>query len=135
MKKKAGKIKTFFIDIFFGGREYKTTAAAERTPLPVKTVVCFAAATILLLTMIFSFIKISELSGDIVTARRRIANLEEEEEKLRSELEHKYSFAEIVELAESMGYVENGGQIVYIEIDSDEENKEKNDEKEIAEEE
>ncbi len=113
MKKPAGKIKTFFIDIFYGGREYKTTTA-EKTPLPLKTIATFAVATVLLLALVFSFIQTSELSAEIARFKRQITNLKDEAENLKDDLEHKYSYADIVEYAESLGYVKGGGQVVYI---------------------
>ena len=70
MKKKKNdskKIKTFILDIFFGGREYKTTSEKRKTPCPFTTVALAVVSTALVLSLIFSLIEISELSAEIAS--------------------------------------------------------------------
>ena len=58
-------LKIFFLDVFFGGKEYKTKNAEQKTPFPLIPVAMFIAATALILVTIFSIIHISELSSEI----------------------------------------------------------------------
>ena len=109
------KIQLFILDIFHGGQEYKTSTEQKKTPFPVKTVLFSACATILILTLIFSVIKISDLSAEIASLKRQTISLSAKKLSLENELDHRYSFAEIIESAEALGFAENGGRVVYIE--------------------
>ena len=140
MKKKnikSEKLRTFFLDIFFGGREYKTTNDKAKTPFPLVTVALSALTTVLVLALIFSLIKVSDLSAEIASLKRQTVSLSAKENSLKNELDHRYSFAEIIETAKELGYSENGGRIIYIESEnekdsSDEENEEEEKEKSSA---
>ena len=115
------KIKLFILDIFHGGQEYKTSTEQKKTPFPVKTVLFSACATILILTLIFSVIKISDLSAEIASLKRQTISLSAKKLSLENELDHRYSFAEIIESAEALGFAENGGRVVYVETTDAEE--------------
>ena len=114
-------IKFFILDIFFGGRQYKTTADTQKTPFPIATVSIAAITTVLLLSLIFSLIKISDLSAEIASLKRQTISLSSKKASLENELDHRYSFAEIIESAQALGYSENGGRVVYIETGEKEE--------------
>lgn len=127
MKKKKNdskKIKTFILDIFFGGREYKTTSEKRKTPFPFTTVALAVVSTALVLSLIFSLIEISELSAEIASMKRQTVSLEIKKASLENELDHRYSFAEIIETAKALGYSADGGRVVYIETDGGEDNPE-----------
>ena len=80
MKKQAdGKKKpNFFItllrDIFFGGKGYKTVTG-EKTPFPLAIILTSVIATGLTLAMVFSFIKISEVSASIASMKKELVTL------------------------------------------------------------
>lgn len=127
MKKKkidSKKIKTFILDIFFGGREYKTTSEKRKTPFPFTTVALTVVATALVLSLIFSLIEISELSAEIASMKRQTVSLSAKKASLENELDHRYSFAEIIESAKALGYSEGGGRVIYLDPEETEENEE-----------
>ena len=110
------KIQTFILDIFFGGREYKTQNAEKKKPFPLAAVAITAVSTVLILCTIFSLIRISELSSEIASLKKQTVSLASKQASLENELDHRYSFAEIIEYAtKTLGFSENGGRIVYIE--------------------
>ena len=119
-------VKFFFLDILHGGREYKTTPEPEqeRKPFPWKTVAITVCATILILSLIFPLIRISDISAEIASLRRQTVDLSVRKSALANELDHRYSFAEIIETAKALGYAENVGKVVYIETSEPEEESE-----------
>ena len=129
------KLQIFILDIFFGGREYKTKAAARKTPFPFITVFLALVSTVLILCTIFSLIHISELSAEIASLKKQTVSLVAKKASLENELDHRYSFAEIIESAKELGFSEGGGRVVYIDT-NDKEDSERNesDEKENSEE-
>lgn len=108
-------LKIFFLDVFFGGKEYKTKNAEQKTPFPLIPVAMFIAATALILVTIFSIIHISELSSEIAALKKQTITLADKQESLEDDLEHRYSFAEIIEAVKALGFSQDGGKIVYIE--------------------
>jgi hypothetical protein len=114
-------LRLFLLDVFFGGREYKTKNAERKTPFPFIPVTLFIIATALILVTIFSIIHISELSSEIASLKKQTISLSSKEESLKNELDHRYSFAEILEAVKALDFVEGGGKIVYIEpkVDTD----------------
>ena len=119
------KLQIFILDIFFGGREYKTKAEAKKTPFPFITVFLALISTILILCTIFSLIRISELSSEIAALKRQTISLVAKKDSLENELDHRYSFAEIIESAKELGFSEDGGRVIYVETkgkDASEEN-------------
>lgn len=119
-----GKLRLFILDIFHGGQQYKTTEDSEKPPFPVKTVLLSALTTVLMLTLIFSLIKISDLSAEIASLKRQTVSLSAKKDSLENELDHRYSFAEIIESAEALGFAEDGGRVIYIETANGEEDPE-----------
>lgn len=113
-------LKIFLLDVFFGGREYKTKNAEKRTPFPFIPVALFIIATALILTTIFSVIQISELSSEIATLKKQTVSLASKEESLKNDLDHRFSYAEIREAVIALGFSEDGGKVVYIEPKSNE---------------
>ena len=113
--KKKNSLRTLLLDVFFGGREYKTKNAEKKAPFPFFTVSLFIISTALILVTIFSVIHISELSSEIASLKKQTVSLISKEESLKNELDHRYSFAEIIEAAKELGFSEDGGKIVYIE--------------------
>ena len=128
-------VKFFILDIFYGGREYKTTQEPEhqKTPFPLKTVALTVCITVLILSLIFPLIKISEISSEIASLRRKTVDLSVKKASLANELDHRYSFAEIIETAKELGYAENVGKIVYIDTTVQEESDASQDETETDE--
>lgn len=114
-------LRLFLLDVFFGGREYKTKNAERKTPFPFIPVTLFIIATALILVTIFSIIHISELSSEIASLKKQTISLSSKEESLKNELDHRYSFAEILEAVKALDFVEGGGKTVYIEpkVDTD----------------
>ena len=108
-------LKLFLLDVFFGGREYQTKNAEKKTPFPFVTVALFIIATVLILVTIFSIIHISELSSEIASLKKQTISLSDKQESLENELDHRYSFAEIIEAVKALGFSPDGGKIVYIE--------------------
>ena len=118
------KLQIFFLDIFFGGREYKTQADTKKTPFPFVTVMLALLATVLILCTIFSLIRISELSAEIATLKKQTVSLAAKEASLRNDLDHRYSYAEIIEISKELGFYEDGGRIIYVETEKDEDSEE-----------
>ena len=116
-------VKFFILDIFYGGREYKTTSEPDhqKTPFPLKTVALTVCVTALILSLIFPLIKISDISAEIASLRRQTVDLSVKKASLANELDHRYSFAEIIGTAKELGYAENVGKIVYINTSAQEE--------------
>ena len=112
-------LKMFLLDVFFGGREYKTKNAEKKTPFPLGPMALFVISTALILTTIFSLIHISELSSEIASLKKQTISLEAKQASLENDLEHRYSFAEIIEAVKSLGFSPDGGKIVYIEPQAD----------------
>ncbi len=108
-------LRAFLLDVFFGGREYKTKNAKRKTPFPFIQVALFIIATALILAIIFSVIHISEISSEIASLKKQIISLTNKEASLENDLDHRYSFAEIIEAVKELGFSEDGGKIVYIE--------------------
>ena len=129
------KLQIFILDIFFGGREYKTKAAERKTPFPFITVFLALVSTVLILCTIFSLIRITELSAEIASLKKQTVSLASKKASLENELDHRYSFAEIIESAKELGFSEDGGRVVYIDPnESEDAASEDSDEKENSEE-
>ena len=111
-------LKIFLLDVFFGGKEYKTKNAERKTPFPLIPVTLFIVTTALILTTIFSIIHISELSSEIASLKKQTISLADKQESLENDLDHRFSFAEIIEAVKSLGFSQDGGKVVYIEPDS-----------------
>lgn len=113
------KLQLFLLDIFFGGREYKTKTAVKKTPFPFITVFLALVSTVLILCTIFSVIHISELSAEIASLKKQSVSLEAKKDSLENELDHRYSFAEIIDTAKELGFSAEGGKVIYIEPDQE----------------
>ena len=103
-----------FRDIFIGGKEYKTVKG-KKTPFPIMTVLCAAATTVLFLILVFSLIKVSEISSEIASMKKEMITLAAKEDKLRGELDHRYSFQEIENTAAALGLSAGNGQKIILE--------------------
>jgi hypothetical protein len=112
-------LKLFLLDVFFGGREYKTKNAEKKAPFPLIPMALFLISTALILTTIFSVIHISEISSEIASLKKQTISLEDKQASLENDLEHRYSFAEIIEAVKALGFSQDGGKIVYIEPQTD----------------
>jgi len=112
---KKSSLQRFLADVFFGGREYKTKNAEGKTPFPFFTVTLFVVSTALILVTIFSVIHISELSSEIASLKKQTVSLISKQESLENELDHRYSYAEIIEATKELGFTEDGGKIIYVE--------------------
>ena len=108
-------LKLFLLDVFFGGQEYKTKNAEKKTPFPLIQVALFIIATALILAIIFSVIHITEISSEIASLKKQIISLTNKQTSLANDLDHRYSFAEIIEAVKELGFSEDGGKVVYIE--------------------
>ena len=122
------KLQIFFLDIFFGGREYKTKNDTKKTPFPFITVFLAFVSTVLILCTIFSLIHISELSAEIASLKRQTVSLYSKKASLENELDHRYSYAEIIESAKELGFSADGGKVIYVEPDSEEDGEDENSE-------
>ncbi|MBQ3490308.1 MAG: hypothetical protein IJA86_06940 [Clostridia bacterium] len=118
------KLKIFFLDIFFGGREYKTKAITGKTPFPFITVLLTAVSTVLILCTIFSLIRISELSSEITSMKKQTVSLSAKKASLENELDHRYSYNEIIDSVKELGFSPDGGRIVYIDTKEKDESEE-----------
>lgn len=112
--KKKNPAALLFRDIFIGGKEYKTVTG-EKTPFPIMTVLCAAATTVLFLILVFSLIKVSEISSEIASMKKEMITLAAKEDKLRGELNHRYSFQEIENTAAALGLSAGNGQKIILE--------------------
>ena len=108
-------LKLFLLDVFSGGHGYRTKNAEKKTPFPLVQVALFIIATALILSIIFSVIHISEISSEIASLKKQIISLTNKQSSLENDLDHRYSFAEIIEAVKELGFAEDGGKIVYIE--------------------
>ena len=114
------KLQIFFLDIFFGGREYKTKNDTKKTPFPFITFFLSLVSTLLILCTIFSLIHISELSAEIASLKKQSISLSAKKDSLENDLDHRYSFAEIIESAKELGFSAEGGKVIYVEPDYEE---------------
>ena len=114
------KLQIFFLDIFFGGREYKTKNDTKKTPFPFITFFLSLVSTLLILCTIFSLIHISELSAEIASLKKQSISLSAKKDSLANDLDHRYSFAEIIESAKELGFSAEGGKVIYVEPDYEE---------------
>jgi hypothetical protein len=112
--KKKNPAALLFRDIFIGGKEYKTVKG-KKTPFPIMTVLCAAATTVLFLILVFSLIKVSEISSEIASMKKEMITLAAKEDKLRGELDHRYSFQEIENTAAALGLSAGNGQKIILE--------------------
>lgn len=112
-------LKIFLLDIFFGGKEYKTKNSEKKAPFPLIPVALFIASTALILVTIFSVIHISELSSEIASLKKQIVNLDAKQESLQNDLDHRFPYVEIIKELEPLGFSKDGGKVVYIEPKSD----------------
>ena len=108
-------LKIFLLDVFFGGKEYKTKNAEQKAPFPLVQVALFVASTALILITIFSIIRISELSSEIASLKKQTISLAAKQESLENDLNHRFSYSEILDAAKSLGFSQDGGRVVYIE--------------------
>lgn len=115
------KLQIFFLDIFFGGREYRTKNAEGKTPFPFVTVFLALVSTVLILCTIFSLIRISELSSEIASLKKQEISLVAKQASLENQLDHRYSVEEIIKVAKELGFSEDGGRTVYVETEKDSE--------------
>ena len=124
MKKKKKKrnikkiIREFIYNLFLGGKEYETELK-KASPLPLKAIVGTIVSTVLVLSLVFSFIEISELSSDIGDLKREAVSLTTREGKLRDDLNHKYPHAELIAAIEEMGFSADGGSTITLEEEAD----------------
>ncbi|MBR5188453.1 MAG: hypothetical protein IKW18_08280 [Clostridia bacterium] len=113
------KIQIFLLDVFFGGREYKTQAATKRKPFPVIALFLALVSTLLILCTIFSVIRISELSAEIASLKKQEISLAAKVVSLENQLDHRYSIPEIRTFAiEKLGFSESGGKIIYVDTNA-----------------
>ena len=112
-------LKMFLSDVFFGGKGYKTQSAEQKTPFPLIPVALFIISTALVLVIIFSVIHISELSSEISSLKKQTISLAAKEESLKNDLDHYYSYDEILAAVKALGFSPDGGPIVYIEPKTD----------------
>lgn len=108
-------LKIFLLDVFFGGKEYKTKNAEQKTPFPLVTVALFVASTALLLIIIFSMIQKTELESEIAALKKQTISLAAKEDSLENDLNHRFSYNEILDAAKALGFSQDGGKVVYIE--------------------
>ncbi len=111
-------LKLFLADVFFGGKGYQTKNAEKKSPFPFIPVATFIIATVLILFTIFSVIRISEISSEIASLKKQTISLAAKEESLEDDLDHRYSFQEILEAVKALGFSQDGGKIIYIEPQS-----------------
>ena len=111
-------LKVFLLDIFFGGKEYKTKKSEKSSPFPLIPVTMFIASTALILVTIFSVIHISELSSEIASLKKQIVSLESKQESLQNDIDHRFPYAQIIEEVEPLGFSKDAGTIIYIEPES-----------------
>ena len=91
----------------------------KKTPFPFITVFLALVSTVLILCTIFSVIHISELSAEIASLKKQSVSLEAKKDSLENELDHRYSFAEIIDTAKELGFSAEGGKVIYIEPDQE----------------
>ena len=123
MKNKENKRQENFLvglirDAFFGGNEYKTVKG-ERSPFPVAVIAGVATTTLLFLMLMFSLIRMSELSASITNMRKELVSVSAKADTLEGEFNRRYPYTEIIAYAEEHGLSANGGRVVIL---PDEEN-------------
>lgn len=93
------------------GTKYETTRSEGTRRFPIFLVLGFAVLTAILMSIIFSFMQISQIQADIAEMRSTIRSLENEERKISRELEGEYS-SQIESLAEDIG-LSGGNRVTY----------------------
>lgn len=93
------------------GTKYETTRSEGTRRFPIFLVLGFAVLTAVLLSIIFSFMQISQIQAEIAEMKSTIRTLEKEERKISRELEGEYS-SQIESLAEDIG-LSGGNRITY----------------------
>ena len=107
MKNQENKRKENFLaglvrDVFLGGNEYRTVKG-ERSPFPISVIAGVIVTTLLFLMLMFSLIRMSELSTSISKMRKELVSVSAKAETLEGEFNRKYPYTEIIAYAEEHG--------------------------------
>lgn len=105
--------RRFIHEMFYGGKEYRTVKG-KKSPFPFGTVLGTALVTVLLLTVTFLLIRISDVSAELSSMKKEAVALEKKENDLRDELERKYPLAEREAAAEALGFSRDNGETVIL---------------------
>ena len=100
-------------DAFFGGNEYRTVKG-ERSPFPIAVIVGVVTTTILFLMLMFSLIRMSELSSSIANMRKELVSVAAKADTLEGEFNRRYPYTEIIAYAEEHGLSADGGRVVIL---------------------
>lgn len=118
MKNQENKRKENFLaelvrDVFFGGNEYRTVKG-ERSPFPIPVIAGVIVTTLLFLMLMFSLIRMSELSTSISKMRKELVSVSAKAEMLEGEFNRRYPYTEIIDYAEKHGLSADGGRVVIL---------------------
>ena len=118
MKNQENKRKENFLaelvrDVFFGGNEYRTVKG-ERSPFPIPVIAGVIVTTLLFLMLMFSLIRMSELSTSISKMRKELVSVSAKAEMLEGEFNRRYPYTEIIDYAEEHGLSADGGRVVIL---------------------
>lgn len=124
MKNKENKHRENFLvglirDAFFGGNEYRTVKG-ERSPFPIAVIVGVVTTTLLFLMLMFSLIRMSELSTSIANMRKELISVSTKADMLEGEFSRRYPYTEIIAYAEEHGLSADGGRVVILPDEEDE---------------
>ena len=118
MKNQENKRKENFLaelirEVFFGGNEYRTVKG-ERSPFPIPVIAGVIVTTLLFLMLMFSLIRMSELSTSISKMRKELVSVSAKAEMLEGEFNRRYPYTEIIAYAEEHGLSADGGRVVIL---------------------
>ena len=102
-----------FRDAFLGGNEYQTVKG-ERSPFPFAVIAGVIVTTLLFLMLMFSLIRMSELSTSIANMRKELVTVTAKADTLEGEFSRRYPYAEIEAYAEEHGLSADGGRVVIL---------------------
>lgn len=108
-----------FRDAFLGGNEYQTVKG-ERSPFPFAVIAGVVVTTLLFLMLMFSLIRMSELSSSIANMRKDLVTVSAKADNLEGEFSRRYPYTEIVAYAEEHGLSADGGRIVILPDENEE---------------
>ena len=112
-KRKENVLAELGRDVFFGGNEYRTVKG-ERSPFPIPVIAGVIVTTLLFLMLMFSLIRMSELSTSISKMRKELVSVSAKAEMLEGEFNRRYPYTEIIDYAEEHGLSADGGRVVIL---------------------
>ena len=98
-------------------RQQRRAAVRQGQSIPLAAVVCSAVVAYLAVLVVNCHVQLNQISGDIVSMKQQIAQLEQEQVSLQTRYEQAFDLATVKEAAEAAGMQQpSDGQIYYLDL-------------------